>query len=208
MRRSGIVPVFSHRDIAVAQDVLAACYGGGIRIFEFTNRGDGMLGVFARLVEYCRAECPEMILGVGSLVDAPTAALAMQYGADFIVGPCFNAQIARLCNRRLIPYIPGCATMTEISSANEAGCDVVKLFPAGCIGGASFVKNALAPMPWLNIMATGAVEPTRENLSEWFAAGVMCVGMGSQLFPAAEIERQEWARISERCRFSLEQVNR
>ena len=141
-----------------------------------------------------------MVLGVGSVVDAPTAALYIQLGANFIVGPLFNPDVAKVCNRRLVPYTPGCGSVTEIGTAQEAGCDLVKIFPAGEVGGPSFVKNVLAPMPWSMIMATGAVEPTRENLTAWFKAGATVVGMGSKLFPKAVIAEKQWSAITDKCR--------
>lgn len=208
IRRTGMVPVFYYSDASVACRVLKACYDGGVRAFEFTNRGDFALEVFTALMKYCRRECPEMILGAGSVVDAPTAALFLQNGADFMVGPYLNADVARLCNRRLVPYTPGCGSATEIGTAHELGCDLVKIFPAGSVGGPSFVKNLLAPLPWTMIMATGAVEPTEENLTAWMKAGTTCVGMGSKLFPKDRIDAGDWNSITEKCRYALDIIQR
>ena len=206
--KTGMVPVFYHADADVAEQVVKACYEGGVRAFEFTNRGDFASEVFIRLVKFAAAECPEMILGIGSVVDAPTAAMYMQYGANFVVGPYLNAEVARVCNRHLVPYTPGCGSVTEIGTAQELGCDLTKVFPAGNVGGPSFVKNVKAPLPWSNIMATGAVEPTEENLTAWFKAGVYCVGMGSQLFPKEVVAVKDWAAITEKCRFALDVIAR
>ena len=208
IRRTGMVPVFYDSGASVACRVLKACYDGGVRAFEFTNRGDFALEVFTALMKYCRRECPEMILGAGSVVDAPTAALFLQNGADFVVGPYLNADVARLCNRRLVPYTPGCGSATEIGTAHELGCDLVKIFPAGSVGGPSFVKNLLAPLPWTMIMATGAVEPTEENLTAWMKAGTTCVGMGSKLFPKDRIDAGDWNSITEKCRYALDIIQR
>ena len=208
IRRTGMVPVFYDSDASVACRVLKACYDGGVRAFEFTNRGDFALVVFNVLMKYCRRECPEMILGVGSVVDAPTAALFLQNGADFVVGPYLNADVARLCNRRLVPYTPGCGSAPEIGTAHDLGCDFVKIFPAGSVGGPSFVKNLLAPLPWTMIMATGAVEPTEENLTAWMKAGTTCVGMGSKLFPKDRIDAGDWNSITEKCRYALDIIQR
>ena len=204
MQQTGMVPVFYHSDAEVARQVLKACYEGGVRAFEFTNRGDFASEVFIDLMKFSRRECPEMILGIGSVVDAPTAALYLQYGANFVVGPYLNPEVARLCNRHLVPYTPGCGSVTEIGEAQELGCDLVKIFPAGNVGGPSFVKNIKAPLPWSMIMATGAVEPTEENLTAWMKAGTTCVGMGSKLFPKDRIAAQDWNYITEKCQFSLE----
>ena len=204
MQLTGMVPVFYNADLEVAKQVVKACYEGGVRAFEFTNRGDFAHEIFGSLNKWAAKECPDMILGVGSVVDAPTAALYIQLGANFIVGPLFNPEIAKVCNRRAIPYTPGCGSVSEIGFAQEAGCDLVKIFPAGNVGGPSFVKNIKAPMPWSMIMATGAVEPEEENLTAWFKAGVTVVGMGSKLFPKEAIAQGDWKAISDKCRYALD----
>ncbi|MDP4278402.1 MAG: bifunctional 4-hydroxy-2-oxoglutarate aldolase/2-dehydro-3-deoxy-phosphogluconate aldolase [Bacteroidota bacterium] len=200
MSNTGMVPVFYHKDPEVAKNVLKACYEGGVRAFEFTNRGDFAHEVFGELVKFAARECPEMIVGVGSIVDPATAALYIQLGANFVVGPLFNPEIAKVCNRRLIPYTPGCGSVSEIGFAQEAGCDLCKVFPAGNVGGPSFVKNMMSPMPWSMIMVTGGVEPSAENLTAWIKAGVTCVGMGSKLFPKEVIAAKEWSKITELCK--------
>ena len=203
MSSTGMVPVFYHSDVEIAKKVLKACYDGGVRAFEFTNRGDFAQDVFAELVKYAAKECPEMVLGAGTVIDAPTAALYMQLGANFIVGPCFNPDINKVCNRRLGPYIPGCGSVSEINDAQEKGCIVCKVFPAGNVGGPSFVKNLKAPLPWSMIMVTGGVEPTAESLTGWIKAGVTCVGMGSKLFPKEVIAAGDWDKITTLCRECL-----
>jgi len=202
MEQAPVVPVFYNADASVARKVIRACYDGGIRVFEFTNRGDFAHEVFAAVSKCVAAECPEMALGVGSIVDPGTASLYMQLGADFVVGPLFNPEVARTCNRRNIPYIPGCGSVSEVGFAQEAGCDVVKLFP-GDVLGPKMVKGLLAPMPWTKIMVTGGVEPTADNLRSWFDAGVFCVGMGSKLFPAATIAAGNFDAITAKCREAL-----
>ena len=199
IRETGIVPVFYHADARLCQSVVKACYDGGIRAFEFTNRGEGAHLVFGQLVPFVRQECPGMALGAGTILDEGTAALYLQLGADFLVSPCMVEAVAKLAGRRGVPYSPGCGTVTEIVRAMEQGCDLVKVFPAGSVGGPSFVKNVLAPLPWAMLMCTGAVEPTQENLAEWAASGVTAVGMGSKLFPKALIEAADWPSISALC---------
>lgn len=199
MANTGMVPVFYHKDVEVAKNVVKACYDGGVRAFEFTNRGDFAQDVFAELVKWAAKECPEMVMGIGSIVDPGTAALYIQLGANFVVGPLFNPEIAKICNRRLIPYTPGCGSVSEIGFAQELGCDLCKVFPAGNVGGPSFVKNVKAPMPWSMLMVTGGVEPTKENLTAWIKAGVTCVGMGSNLFPKEVVDAQDWGWIVAKC---------
>ena len=198
---TGMVPVFYNKDIEITKKVVKACYDGGVRAFEFTNRGDFAHEVFAELVKFAAKECPEMILGAGTVVDAGTASLYIQLGANFIVGPLFNPDVAKVCNRRLIAYMPGCGSVSEIGFAQEAGCDLCKVFPACNVP--SFVKNVLAPMPWSMIMVTGAVEPTEENLSGWVKAGVTAVGMGSKLFPKEVIAAGNWESITKLCEEAL-----
>ena len=195
MQETGMVPVFYNADIETSKAVVKACYDGGVRVFEFTNRGDFAHEVFGELVKYANKELPGMILGVGSVVDAPTAALYIQLGANFIVGPLFNPEIAPICNRRLIPYCPGCGSVSEVGKAQELGCDICKVFPGDVLGPA-FVKGLKAPMPWSQIMVTGGVKPTKDNLEGWFGAGAMCVGMGSNLFPKEAIQAKDWAAIT------------
>jgi len=202
MSQTGMVPVFYSADVELSKNVVKACYEGGVRAFEFTNRGDFAHEVFAELVKFSAKECPEMIMGIGSIVDAPTAALYIQLGANFIVGPLFNPEIAKIANRRLIPYAPGCGSVSEVGAAQEAGCDICKVFP-GDVLGTPFVKGLKAPMPWSNIMVTGGVKPEESNLKGWFDAGVTCVGMGSNLFPADLIKAQDWAGISKLCSDAL-----
>ena len=205
---TGMVPVYYNKDVEIAKQVVKACYEGGVRAFEFTNRGDFAHEVFAELIKFATKECPELVLGVGSIVDAGTASLYLQLGANFVVGPLFNPEIAKVCNRRLVPYTPGCGSVSEIGFAQEVGCGLCKIFPAGNVGGPSFVKNIKAPMPWSMIMATGAVEPTEENLSAWFKAGVTCVGMGSKLFPKEMIAAGNWEAISTLCRDALATIKK
>lgn len=202
MASAPMLPVFYNKDTEIAKAVVKACYDGGVRLFEFTNRGDFAHEVFAEVSKFVAKECPEMALGVGSIVEPATAALYMQLGADFVVGPLFNPEVAKVCNRRGVPYVPGCGSVSEIGFAQEAGCDVCKLFP-GDVLGPKMVKGLLAPMPWSKIMVTGGVEPTEQNLSSWFQAGVFAVGMGSKLFPKDKIAEKDWAWITAKCREAL-----
>lgn len=199
MQAAPIVPVFYHKDAEVAKQVVKACYEGGVRLFEFTNRGDFAHEVFTEVVKFAATECPDMAIGVGSVVEPGTASLYMQLGACFVVGPLFNPEVARVCNRRGVPYIPGCGTVSEVGNAQECGCEVCKLFP-GDVLGPKMVKGLMAPMPWSKIMVTGGVEPTAENLGSWFGAGAFAVGMGSKLFPKDKVNSGDWTYITMKCR--------
>ena len=203
MMETGIVPVFYHAEVEVAREVLAACYRGGIRAFEFTNRGDFAHEVFAELMKFAREELPEMRLGVGSVIDAGTTALYLQMGADFVVSPMLVEEMAVVCNRRKVLWAPGCGTLSEIGRAHELGAEIVKIFPATAVGGPGFVKAVLGPCPWAQIMPTGGVAPTQENLRGWFEAGAACVGMGSKLFPKEILAGGYWDRIEQMAAQSI-----
>lgn len=194
MNRSGLVPLFYHKDEDLVKKVLIALYKGGARFFEFTHRGELAHEVFTSLVKFARKECPDMILGVGSVADAATASLYMNLGAEFVVSPVIREDVASVCNRRKILYLPGCGSLTEISRAEELGCDIVKLFPAAVLG-PGFVKAIKGPQPWTSIMPSGGVSLDEQNIKEWFHAGVTCVGMGSALISKELIQNADFTAI-------------
>ena len=181
MGETAIIPLFYHHDIEINKKVIKACYDGGARVFEFTNRGIQAHHLFSELKRWASEQMKDLILGVGSIVDAGTASLFVQEGADFIVSPVLNADMARVCNRRKVAWIPGCATLSEINFAEELGAEIVKIFPAEQIGGPEFVKSIMGPNPWSSLMPSGGVLPEKENLEQWFRAGAYCVGLGSKL---------------------------
>ncbi|QJW88771.1 bifunctional 4-hydroxy-2-oxoglutarate aldolase/2-dehydro-3-deoxy-phosphogluconate aldolase [Spirosoma taeanense] len=199
IRQVPLVPVFYHPNPDVCAGVVGACYRAGVRAFEFTNRGDFAHERFADLSRLCARDYPDLALGAGTILDAPTAALYLQLGADFIVGPTFSEEVARTCNRRKVAYMPGCATLTEITTAHEWGVEVVKVFP-GEVLGPNFIKSLRGPLPFASAMVTGGVEPNRESLSRWFGAGAIAVGMGSQLFPGDVLANQAFDKIEETVR--------
>jgi 2-dehydro-3-deoxyphosphogluconate aldolase / (4S)-4-hydroxy-2-oxoglutarate aldolase len=198
MRETGIVPVFYHKDPEVCRNVIKSCHDGGIKVFEFTNRGDYAHELFGELNKWGEKEVPGMVMGTGSVVDPATAALYIQLGANFIVSPVMNPDMARICNRRKILWVPGCGSLSEISQAEELGAEIVKIFPGSSVGGPDFVKAVKGPCPWTSIMPTGGVEPTVENLREWFEAGVTCVGIGSNLITKELIQKKDWKGLTKR----------
>lgn len=197
MEEQGLVPLFYHPDLKVCKNVVKACYDGGARLLEFTNRGIFAHEVFTALSKYCLEELPGMALGVGSVTDAATASLYMQCGASFVVTPALREDIAFACNRRKILWSPGCATLTEICRAEELGCEIVKLFP-GSVYGPGFIKSIKGPQPWTKVMPTGGVDTSKENLQSWFGAGASCVGMGSKLLSKELIANKDYAAITQK----------
>lgn len=208
MKQVGLIPVYYQPDTQLAVRIAAACFAGGATVLEFTNRGDRAAEVFGQLAEYRDTQQPELILGVGSIVDAPTAALYIAAGADFVVGPVLDEETARLCNARKIPYCPGCGSASEIHRAHLLGVEICKVFPGGCVGGPAFVKSVRGPMPWTEIMPTGGVSPTEESLSEWLAAGVACIGMGSKLITKALVDQKQFEQLTDNVRQTIERIAR
>ena len=199
----GLVPVFYHGDLEIVKQVIKASYAGGARLFEFTNRGDHAPFVFQEVSRWADKELPDLILGVGSVVDAATAALYVAAGVGFVVGPNLNPEVARFCNRRKIAYSPGCATASEIAQAEELGVEIVKIFPGETVGGPDFVKSILAPCPWTRIMPTGGGGPTAESIEAWFKAGVVAAGIGSQLITKQAIQASDWDGVSHKVAHTL-----
>ena len=195
--RIGLIPVFYNGNLEVAKKIVKACSEGGAVCIEMTNRGDHAIEVFGAMEKYCRKSLPEIILGTGSIVDAPTAANYIGHGANFIVGPVLDRETAILCNKRKIPYSPGCGSVTEIQNAHALGVDYVKVFPGDLVGGPAFVKAIMGPCPWTRIMPTGGVDITEESLKEWFEAGVACVGIGSKLITKKIIKDGDYKTLSE-----------
>ena len=194
MKETGMVPLFFSSDLELSKKVLKACYDGGARLMEFTARGDFAHEVFGELTKYAITNLPGMIMGVGSVTDGAAASLYMQLGANFIVTPVLREDIAVVCNRRKVLWSPGCGSLTEISRAEELGCEIIKLFP-GSTYGPGFVKAIKGPQPWTSIMPTGGVNTSEENLSGWFDAGVTCVGMGSQLISKEVLANQDFESL-------------
>jgi 2-dehydro-3-deoxyphosphogluconate aldolase/(4S)-4-hydroxy-2-oxoglutarate aldolase len=193
--RQGLIPLTYTPDVETMKKLVTASYEGGSRLFEFTNRGDNAIWVFTDLVRHVRQEIPDLILGAGSILDAGTASLYMSSGADFIVGSVFNPDVAKVCNRRKVAYLPGCGTASEISLAEEHGVEIVKVFPGAAAGGPGFVSAILAPTPWTKVAVTGGVEDNPESINAWFKAGVTAVGMGSNLFKKAWITEGRYDQV-------------
>ena len=196
MEELGLVPLFYNGDVEVSKKIVEAISAGGGKVIEFTNRGDRAFEVFRELIVHFEEADPEVILGVGSVLDVTTAGLYINLGANFIVGSVTNPEVARLCNRRKVPYCPGCGTASEVSEAEELGVEICKVFPGSQLGGPGFVRAIKAPCPWAKIMPTGGVDATWENLKGWFDAGVTCVGMGSKLARRDLIAAEDWAGIT------------
>ena len=206
MMDQSVIPVFYHPDVELCSNVIQACANGGAKCVEFTNRGDFAAQVFLDVTKHFAKADPSVIMGVGSICDAPTAGIYVAYGAKFVVGPMLNAEVARFCNRRGIPYSPGCGSATEIGDAQELGVEIVKVFPGSSVGGPDFVKSVMGPMPWTRIMPTGGVEPTDESLRKWFGAGIVACGIGSNMITKKLLDAKDYKGIEENVRKTLQLV--
>ncbi|MBN8528938.1 MAG: bifunctional 4-hydroxy-2-oxoglutarate aldolase/2-dehydro-3-deoxy-phosphogluconate aldolase [Caulobacterales bacterium] len=206
LETQGIAPVFYHPDPEVCLNVIRACARGGAPVVEFTNRGDFACDLFGEIARELQRTDPEIVLGIGSVVDAGTASLFLNRGARFVVSPCLVEEVARVCNRRMTAYFPGCGSVTEIGRAHELGCEIVKLFPGASVGGPDFVKAILGPMPWTKIMPTGGVEPDAASIAKWFGSGIVAAGMGSRLITDGAVKARDWAAIEDSVGSAVEAV--
>lgn len=190
MKELALVPLFTHDDISTAEQVIEAAYRGGVRVFEFTNRKKNSYEVFVAMLHYCK-KFPDLMLGIGTVMDGPTTKKFIDAGAHFIISPILKLEMADVCRAHNILWMPGCATLTEIVTAKEHGAQVIKVFP-GSVLGPGFVSSIMPVVPDLQLMITGGVEPNEKSLSAWFKAGAMSVGLGSQLFTKEILEKKDW----------------
>ncbi|HEY9007785.1 bifunctional 4-hydroxy-2-oxoglutarate aldolase/2-dehydro-3-deoxy-phosphogluconate aldolase [Ohtaekwangia sp.] len=206
MKQTGVVPLFTHDNAGEAQLVIEAAYRGGVRVFEFTNRKKNSFDVFTHLIKN-RAQYPELMIGIGTVMDGATTKKFIEAGADFIISPILKPEMAEVCKAHNKLWMPGCATLTEIVTAKEHGAQVIKVFP-GSVLGPGFVSAIMPVVPDLQLMITGGVEPNEKNLSAWFNAGSMCVGMGSQLFTKDILAAKDWLLLENNIREVLALVQR
>ncbi|MEM3404356.1 MAG: bifunctional 4-hydroxy-2-oxoglutarate aldolase/2-dehydro-3-deoxy-phosphogluconate aldolase [Nitrososphaeria archaeon] len=201
----GLVPVLYNPNVDISERIIAACYYGGAKVVEFTNRGDLAYQVFTELVEGVGRELSDIVLGAGTISDPATAILYINSGANFIVGPSFNPEVAKVCNRRKVMYIPGCSTPTEISNAEEMGADIIKVFPAKVLT-PYFVKAVLAPFPQSRLMPSGGIEATREEVFSWIKAGATALNMGGDLIDKDLINAGDFEGLRKKIEQCLEWV--
>jgi 2-dehydro-3-deoxyphosphogluconate aldolase/(4S)-4-hydroxy-2-oxoglutarate aldolase len=206
LQSQGICPVFYHSDTETALNVIRACARGGAPVIEFTNRGDFAVDLFGEIARELSRTDPDIVLGIGSVLDAGTAAMFLNRAARFVVSPALVPEVAQVCNRRMVAYFPGCGSVTDISNAQALGCEIVKLFPGASVGGPDFVKAVLGPMPWTKIMPTGGVDPDPASIARWFGSGIVAAGMGSKLITDAAVRDSDWAGIETAVRGAVEAV--
>jgi len=185
IQRYPVIPVYYHDGEATCTEVLKACYAGGIRVFEFVDRGSRAKENFEALLRYKNAHFPDLKLGIGTIKTADRAKEFVELGAEFIVSPIVSAEIATETLDKGILWVPGCMTPSEIALAERLGAPLVKLFPGDTLG-PKFLKAIKPLFPNLKFMPTGGVDAEEGSIRGWFAAGVFAVGLGSKLFAAPD----------------------
>jgi len=196
-----LLPTLPASDTSVTLAGARGLAAGGAALVEFLHRGDAALATWCAVVPELRRARPELIVGVGSIVDAPTAALYLAHGADFVVSPQLDEEVARLCHRRKVAWIPGCGTVSEIGRAEALGAEIVKLFPAAALDGAEFIRSLHGPQPWSRLMLTGNAVPFDERrVRELIAAGACALSMGPALADPALLRARDEAALATRTR--------
>jgi len=197
IEETGLIPLFYHMDPTVCIEVVRSVFDAGCSVIEFTNRGDAAINSFSKIIEFSRTNYPEALVGAGSINDPYIASHFISMGADFIVGPSYNEQVARLCNKHQVLYVPGCATVTEMMAAAEMGLNLIKIFPAGSLGGPDFIKAIRGPLPWIKTIPTGGVDTTKDDLKKWFEVGATAVGLGSNLISKKILDSADYSTLQD-----------
>jgi 2-dehydro-3-deoxyphosphogluconate aldolase/(4S)-4-hydroxy-2-oxoglutarate aldolase len=200
--RQGLLPLYYNDSAEVSIEILRALYKAGIRIIEYTNRGENALDNFLVMKKMAKAEMPDMKLGIGTIKTKTDAEIFVAAGADFIVCPIVDISIAEKVHKAGLLWVPGCMTATEINAAEINGASIVKIFP-GNILGPTYISAIKEIFPNLLFMPTGGVEMNKENIQSWFKAGVGAVGMGSKLITRSIMENKDYKTLSENCRQAL-----
>ena len=185
----GVLPLYFHPDEETSIKILQALYTSGIRVVEYTNRGKQALKNFRSIKKETYRQFPDLILGLGTVMDPKTAAKGIQNGADFLVSPGYTRELSKFADNENMLWIPGCITPTELFLAQDDGWQLVKLFPANTVG-PGFVQSVKEVFPDLLYMPTGGVNG--ENMESWFRAGVSAVGMGSSLISHDIVEQKNF----------------
>ncbi len=195
-----IIPVYYHDSIDESIRIMHLCYEGGIRVFEYVNRGEKSHENFQALLEYKKSNLPDLTLGIGTIKTAEDALKFIEYGTEFLVSPIIQKDISIVAASNDILWIPGCMTPTEIALAEQLICPLVKIFPAETLG-PKYFKSIKPLFPKINFMPTGGINVDKDTIRSWISAGAYAIGLGSSLFsPTNEVD------IIDKCKQSLEWV--
>lgn len=202
---TGMLPLFYWDSPGVSLEITRTLYRGGIRALEYTNRGPAALENFSFLKKKMAAEAPDMYLGIGTVKSVAEARAYVQAGADFIVAPIVNPEVAKVADQAGLPWIPGCMTPTEIYLAQQHRAPLIKIFPANILGHA-FVSSIRELFPGQLFMPTGGVEIDRQNIRDWFRAGVCAVGMGSKLISKEVLKGEQYDNLYNNTLIALDLI--
>jgi len=195
---------FNHEDPEVCQQIIIACYTGGARILEFTNRKKNASAVFSELRPWVRSKFPDLVFGAGTVFDADTAEQYINMGADFIVAPTLDDKVGGICQRFEICWIPGCLTPSEIRRAEQMGASIIKIFPIVASGGPDYIRAMHGPSPHTRFMPTGQLKPIEDSLQPWLEAGAYCVGLGSGLVSRGIVQSGDFSKLTNLCANTLQ----
>jgi len=202
----GVLPLFFAEDETVSIEVLKALYEAGIRVIEYTNRGENALRNFKALKDICASDYKDMLLGVGTIKSADAANAFINAGADFLISPAYVDEVFDVAAEKNILWIPGCMTSTEINKAELKSITMVKLFP-GSLLGPSYVTDIKEIFPAIQFMPTGGVSLDKNNLEDWFKAGVAAVGMGSKLISKDLLASKKYTDITNLTKQAINMIN-
>lgn len=182
MKEEGLVAVVRAENKEKGEKIIDAIVKGGIKFIEITMTVPGAVDIIKELSDKYK-DNTEIIIGAGTVLDAETARMVILAGAQFVVSPCLNVDMVKLCNRYRIPVMPGIMTVKEAVEALELGVDVLKVFPGNAFG-PSIISSFRGPLPQAQFMPTGGVSV--DNVDKWFKAGAIAVGTGSNLTAGAK----------------------
>ena len=191
----GMLPLYYHEDAGTTLEIAKTLYQSGIKVIEYTNRGDKAIDNFKLLIAERNKNMPDLLLGIGTIKTIQDANNFLNAGADFIIAPGVIPTVAAVVHKAGKLWIPGCMTVTEIMLAEDAGAKFVKLFPGNMLGTA-FVTAIKDLFPNILFMPTGGVDTSKENIKGWLDAGVCAVGMGSKLIDKKAMEEKDYTGIA------------
>jgi 2-dehydro-3-deoxyphosphogluconate aldolase/(4S)-4-hydroxy-2-oxoglutarate aldolase len=191
----GLLPLFFYEDAAVSLEIIRTLYKSGVRVLEYTNRGEKALENFRFLIKEVEAEMQDLHLGIGTIKNTRELQDFLDAGAHFIVCPVIDQEVGRITHEAGLLWIPGCFTPTEINIAHQMKAEIIKLFPANMLG-PSYLSSIRDLFPNQRFIPTGGVEIEVENMTQWFKSGVCAVGMGSKLISKDILERKSYDQLA------------
>ena len=205
LQKQKVLPLFYHTNAEVCKGVVEALYHGGIRLIEFTNRGSDALSRFTELSSLCKQSYPEMQLAVGTIASGRDAEDFIKAGADVLISPFWDDEVAVVAKNAGVLWIPGCMTPTEIHHAVQEGIQLIKLFPGNVLG-PGFVEAIRPLFPGIHFVVTGGVDATAVSVDRWLKSGVVAAGLGSKLITGEVLEQKQFRALQEKLSSLLSEL--